>query len=92
MRRRSSVITFNQTDSVPPPNWQQQSITDNRKMSSASIQSNISNNSPNKNSDTSNFLYQQPQLMRYTTVFIYLCIKYNFCIYITDAFFVSLSN
>jgi hypothetical protein len=68
MRRRSSIITINQPDSLPPSNWQQQSIIDSRKSSSTSTQSNTSNSSPKNNSDTVNFLYQQPQLMRHPTV------------------------
>lgn len=68
MRRRSSIITFNQPSPIPPANWQQQSIIDSRKMPSTSTQSNTSNNSPKTNPDTVNFVYQQPQLMRYSTV------------------------
>ncbi|CAF0862625.1 unnamed protein product [Rotaria sordida] len=65
--RRSSVITFNQIDNISPSNRQQQSTIDNRKASSTSTQSNTSNQSSKNNSDTANFLYQSPQLKRYST-------------------------
>jgi hypothetical protein len=81
MRRRSSVITFNQPISMPPSSWQQPSVADSRKTSTASTQSNASSNSLKNNVDTANFSYQQPQLMRYPTVFISICVGYNFCIY-----------
>jgi len=68
MRRRSSIITFNQVGNISPPNWQQQSIIDSRKSSSTSTQSNVSNSSQKNNTDTANFPYQQPQLIRYPTV------------------------
>jgi hypothetical protein len=68
MKRRSSIITINPPDSLSPSNWQQQSTIDSRKLSSTSTQSNTSNNSLKTNSDTVNFLYQQPQLMRHPTV------------------------
>jgi hypothetical protein len=68
MRRRSSIITFDETGSTSPSNWQQKSVIDSRKMSSTSIKSNLSNNSPKNNSDTVHFLYQPPQLMGYPTV------------------------
>jgi hypothetical protein len=72
MIRRSSVITFDQTSTNPPTNWQQQSIIDNRKASSGSIHSNTSSNSSKNNSEQPNFSYQQPQLIRYPTVQISL--------------------
>jgi hypothetical protein len=68
MKRRSSIITFNESGSVTSSNCQQQSITDSRKASSESIQSNTSNNSQKNNSNAANFLYQPPQLIRYPTV------------------------
>ena len=68
MKRRSSIITFDESGTVLPSNWQQQSMIDSRKTSSTSTHSNTSNNSPKSNSDTANFLYQPPQLMRYPTV------------------------
>jgi len=68
MKRRSSIITFNESGTLTSSNCQQQSITDSRKASSESIQSNTSNNSQKNNSNPASFLYQQPQLIRYPTV------------------------
>ncbi|CAF4836262.1 unnamed protein product, partial [Rotaria socialis] len=65
--RRSSIITFNESDSLAPSNWHRQSMTDDRRASLASIQLNTSNNSPKNNSDTANFCYQPPQRLRYPT-------------------------
>lgn len=75
MRRRSSIITFNEPGNILPPNWHLQSTIDNRKLSSTSTQSNTSTNSAKNNSDTANVYYQSPQLSSYPTVLIYLCIK-----------------
>ncbi len=66
--RRSSVISFNQPTNNPPSNWQQQTIIDSRKASSASTNSNASTNSAMNNSDQTSFSYQQPQLIRHPTV------------------------
>ncbi|CAF5120128.1 unnamed protein product, partial [Rotaria sp. Silwood1] len=44
-----------------------QSTIDNRKTSSTSTQSNTSSHSQKTHSDTANFPYQPPQLMRYAT-------------------------
>jgi hypothetical protein len=68
MRRRSSIITLDQPGNIPSSNWQQQSMMDSRKLSSTSTPSSSSPNSPKKNSDTTNFVYQPPQLTRYSTV------------------------
>ncbi|CAF0732113.1 unnamed protein product [Adineta steineri] len=67
MRRRSSIITFNDSNNMPPTNWQQMSTADNRKASSTSTHSNMSNKSTSNTVDTTNFGYQPPQLMSYTT-------------------------
>ncbi|CAF2931302.1 unnamed protein product [Rotaria sp. Silwood2] len=67
VRRRSSIITFNQTDDTSSANRQLQSTIDNRKLSSTSTQSNTSNHSPKNHFDTANFPYQPPQLIRYST-------------------------
>lgn len=93
MRRRSSIITFNQPGSMPPSNWQQTSLVDSRKMSTASIQSNTSSNSPKNNTDPANVTYQPPQLIRYSTVFSSICLESKLtCAYITYAFLVSHFN
>ena len=93
MRRRSSIITFNQPASMPSTNWQQTSIVDSRKMSTASIQSNTSSNSQKNNIDPANVTYQAPQLIRYSTVFSSICLESKLtCAYITYAFLVSHFN
>lgn len=79
MRRRSSIITLDPVGSISPPNWQPTSIVDSRKLSAK--QSNPSSNSPKNTIETTNFSYQAPQLMRYSTVFIFIHVENNFCIY-----------
>lgn len=72
MRRRASIITFTEPEGAPPANWLSPSMTNSRRISSTSTQSNVSDLSPKTNSETTSFLYQQPQLMPYATVYIFL--------------------
>ena len=69
MKRRASIITFDDSGSISSSNWQASAaMINSRKTSSTSTQSNLSTNNIKNIPESTNSLYQQTQLMSYPTV------------------------